>query len=179
MGVAFVFVVVEYCTQSHLSTENYNDAAQGLKRTRRFKKYTAWLRDAPDYMIDNAIRMWSHIWRRNAARRPDQSRAGRYGEGGRRGMLWTWTTKRQRGRRMESGVVEGIPLHRQISPEESRRRKPSGDSRSPKPSEDSGSRPYMSPVGAEGDYPPELPMQPVEIPLEESIYSYRPSYRPS
>ena len=176
MGVAFVFVVLEYCTQSHLSTENYNDAAQGLKRTRTFKKYTAWLRDAPDYMIDNAIRLWSHIWRRNA--RPiDKSHAGRYGQGGRRSLLWTWTTKRQRGRRMESGVIEGIPLHRQISPEESRLRRPSMNSRSPKPSEDSGSRPYMSPVDAEGDYPPDLPTQPADIPLEESRYAYRPSYR--
>ena len=174
MGVAFVFIVVEYCTQSHLSTENYDDAAQGLRRTRIFKKYTAWLRDGPDYMIDNAIRLWSHIWRSNA-RRTDQSHAGRYGHGGRRSLLWTWTTKRQRGRRMESGVIEGIPLHRQISPAESRRRGLRGKSRSPMPSEDNGSRPYMSPDSAEGDYPPELPMQPVEIPLEESRYST--SYR--
>lgn len=178
MGAAFVFIVVEYCTQSHLSTENYDDAAKGLKRTRRFKKYTAWLRDGPDYMIDNAIRLWSHIWRSNARRMStDKSQAGRYGQGGRRSLLWTWTTKRQRGRRMESGIIEGIPLHQQVSPRESRRRAPSSNSRSPKPSEDTGFRPYMSPVSAEWDYPPELPTQPVEIPLEERTYSYRATYR--
>ena len=39
-----IYLVMEYCTQSHLSTEDYESAAQGLKMTRWFKKHTTWLR---------------------------------------------------------------------------------------------------------------------------------------
>ncbi len=44
MAVGLLYVVNEYCTQSHLSTEDYESAAEGLRTTRRFKKYTMWLR---------------------------------------------------------------------------------------------------------------------------------------
>lgn len=50
-GVSCVFltaglvnVVIEYCTQTHPITEDYDSAAQGHRATRRFKKYTAWIR---------------------------------------------------------------------------------------------------------------------------------------
>ena len=177
MGVAFAFIVIEYCTQSHLSTENYADAMQGLKRTRQFKKYTAWLRDVPDFIINSIKRLWfEFIWRRRT-RYSQDLQAGRYGQGGRRSLLWTWTTKRrqrgrsQGGRRSRSNGIEGIPLHRQGSAEHSRQ--PLKRFRSPK---DPEIEPYMSPVSQEGEYPPELPLQPVEIPLEEGRVR-RSSYR--
>ena len=44
MAVGLSYVVNEYCTQSHLSTEDYESAAEGLRTTRRFKKYTIWFR---------------------------------------------------------------------------------------------------------------------------------------
>ena len=175
MGVAFAFIVIEYCTQSHLSTENYADAMQGLKRTRQFKKYTAWLRDVPDFIISIIKRLWSKfIWRRST-RYSQDLQAGRYGQGGRRSLLWTWKTKRrQRGRRSAGdGIIEGIPLHRQGSAEHSRVVEPLKRFRSPK---DPEREPYTSPVSQEGEYPPELPLQPVEIPLEEGRVR-RPSYR--
>ena len=169
MGVAFTFVVVEYCTQSHLSTEDYASAMQGLKRTRRFKKYTAWLRDVPDYIIDITKRLWSYVWRRNI-RHIDNSNEGRHGHGGRRSLLWTWATNHKRGRRINSGFIEGVPLHRQGSGS------PQGELRTmesaPKVAE---MAPYMSPVEPEGAFPADLPMQPVEIPLEEG--RWRSSYR--
>ena len=171
MGIAFAFIVIEYCTQSHLSTENYKDAMQGLKRTRQFKKYTAWLRDVPDFIINIIKRLWSKIWRRSTSYSEDLQ-AGRYGQGGRRSLLWTWTTKRQRGRSMGDGIIEGIPLHRQVSAEHSRGAESSKRSRSPN---DTEMEAYTSPVSHEGEYPPDLPLQPVEIPLEEG--RIRSSYR--
>ena len=163
MGIAFAFIVIEYTTQSHLSTEHYGDAMQGLKRTRQFKKYTAWLRDVPDFIIDIIKRLWFKLWRRRTSYSEDLQ-AGRYGQGGRRSLLWTWKTKRQRGRRMGDGIMDGIPLHRQGSPEHSRVAESSKRSRSPNYTD---MDPYTSPLSYEGDYPPELPSQPVEIPLEE------------
>ncbi|KAL8797453.1 MAG: hypothetical protein Q9195_000269 [Heterodermia aff. obscurata] len=157
MGIAFAFVVIEYCTQSHLSTEDYGDAMQGLRRTRQFKKYTAWLRDVPDFIINIIKRLWSKIWRRSTIYSKDLQ-IGRYGQGGRRSLLWTWTTKRKR------VIMEGIPLHRQGSAEHSRTAESSRGFRSPK---DTEMDPYSSPISHEGDYPPQLPVQPVEIPLEE------------
>ena len=44
MGIALAYLVMEYCTQSHLSTEDYGKAIRGLQRTRRFKKITRWFR---------------------------------------------------------------------------------------------------------------------------------------
>ena len=42
--VGLIYIVAEYCTQSHLATEDYASACQGIKWTRRFKKYTYWFR---------------------------------------------------------------------------------------------------------------------------------------
>lgn len=44
LTAGLVSIVIEYCTQTHLSTEEYDSAAQGLRATRRLKKYTAWIR---------------------------------------------------------------------------------------------------------------------------------------
>lgn len=44
LTVGLIYIVIQYCTQSHLSTEDYDSAAKGLRSTRRFKKYTVWLR---------------------------------------------------------------------------------------------------------------------------------------
>jgi hypothetical protein len=81
MSIAFAFIVVEWCTQSHLSTENYDDAMQGLRRTRRFRKYTAWLRGLPNLIIRLTKRWWFMM----LARRTQGPR-------GRRSLVWTWQT---------------------------------------------------------------------------------------
>ena len=44
MAAGLSYVVNEYCTQSHLSTEDYESASESLRTTRRFKKSTMWLR---------------------------------------------------------------------------------------------------------------------------------------
>ncbi|KAL8831432.1 MAG: hypothetical protein Q9191_000876 [Dirinaria sp. TL-2023a] len=88
MVVAFVFIVVEWCTQSHLSTNHYQSAMQGLRRTRRFKKYTAWFRGIPDLTI--LAGRWAWIVVTGRGRRYDVK--GRKGWE-RRSLVWTWQTQ--------------------------------------------------------------------------------------
>ena len=74
MTVAITFIVTEYCTQSHLSSEDYQDAINGLKATRWFKKHTLWVRRAPDLLIRFLKYLYSRILNR--------------GSGSRRGLPW-------------------------------------------------------------------------------------------
>ncbi len=39
-----LYVLVEWCIQAHLSTEDYDSAMNGLWRVRRFRRFTLWLR---------------------------------------------------------------------------------------------------------------------------------------
>lgn len=43
MAISFVFIAWEWVTQSHMSTEDYQQATKGLRTTRRFKTWTRWL----------------------------------------------------------------------------------------------------------------------------------------
>lgn len=40
---SFSVIVWEWVTQSHMSTEHYEESMKGLKTTRRFKKYTKFI----------------------------------------------------------------------------------------------------------------------------------------
>lgn len=44
MFLAMFYITVEWCQQSFLSTENYNDAMEGLKMTRSYRQYTYFVR---------------------------------------------------------------------------------------------------------------------------------------
>ncbi|CAI6333681.1 unnamed protein product [Periconia digitata] len=44
MGLGMAYIVLEWLLQAHLSTEDYKDAARGLVRVRRFRRYTYWIR---------------------------------------------------------------------------------------------------------------------------------------
>jgi hypothetical protein len=44
MGIGMFYVALEWCIQAHLCTENYKDAMIGLKRVRRFRRFTVWIR---------------------------------------------------------------------------------------------------------------------------------------
>lgn len=61
LTVSSFFIVVEYCTQSHLSTEEYDKAARGLWTVRRLKKYTYYFRRVPDYFIDMVMRVFHQL----------------------------------------------------------------------------------------------------------------------
>jgi hypothetical protein len=44
MAIGMIYVVIEWCLQSHLSTESYPEAMNGLWRVRRFRRFTNWMR---------------------------------------------------------------------------------------------------------------------------------------
>ena len=87
MVLGLLSIVNEYCTQSHLSTENYDSAARGLRTTRRWKKSTMWIRSSTASLTssfhfatfsllkpNSKTLSWDHltkderIWRRRAKR---------------------------------------------------------------------------------------------------------------
>lgn len=44
MGLGIIYIVIEWCLQSHLSTEDYENAMRGLQMARRFRRSIAWMR---------------------------------------------------------------------------------------------------------------------------------------
>jgi hypothetical protein len=52
MATAMLYIVTEWCLQSHLSTASMNDAARGLYLTRRFRWLTSPFRNAVHYTIE-------------------------------------------------------------------------------------------------------------------------------
>ena len=80
MTAGLAYIAVEFCTQSHLSTEDYGRAMQGLKQTRRFKRYTLVFRAIPDLAIKAAKLLSSKSSRGRT--RP-----------GRRSLVWTLKTR--------------------------------------------------------------------------------------
>ena len=51
MSAGLAYIVHEYCTQSHFSTEDYGRAMQGLRMTRWWKKHTRYIKIIPDLVI--------------------------------------------------------------------------------------------------------------------------------
>ncbi|KAL9034411.1 MAG: hypothetical protein Q9180_005423 [Flavoplaca navasiana] len=81
MSVGLAYIVFEYCTQSHLSTEDYDRAMNGLKHTRWFKKQTRFIRTVPDVLINWGKLFWHKITRGKTRR-------------GRRSLVWTVACKK-------------------------------------------------------------------------------------
>lgn len=80
MSAGLAYIVHEYCTQSHFSTEHYGRAMQGLRMTRWWKKYTYFVRVVPDMVIKGGKLCWFKI-KGGKARR------------GRRSLVWTADTE--------------------------------------------------------------------------------------
>ena len=74
--MSLLFIVVEYCVQSHMSTEEYDNAIRGLRAVRRFKKYTYYFRTVPELVIDVVKRLFHSV-------------LGKRVRGGRRSLVWT------------------------------------------------------------------------------------------
>ena len=83
MLISFTYIVAEWCIQSHLSTSSYSSARSGLLLTRRFKRYTSFLHDGPNWVIERVAYTW--VTR--------VSRRGQYIQSGRRSLVWTWKSK--------------------------------------------------------------------------------------
>lgn len=79
MCAAFAFIVVEYCTQSHLSTEDYAKAARGLRWTRWYKKQTFFVRTVTNSCV-SVVKTVCH------------KALGGTVERGRRSLVWHWKT---------------------------------------------------------------------------------------
>lgn len=98
MCIAFAFIVAEYCTQSYLSTVDYEKSRQGLRWTRWFKKHTYLLRSIPHMCIGCGIHLWLRIMGKKAICEE-------------RNLLWTWKTKEPE----RSPVLEGQGSNLQLS----------------------------------------------------------------
>lgn len=101
MSIGFAFVVLEWCTQSHLSSEDYGKASRGLRRTRWFKKHTAWFRDIPEVLIELVLKVRYNLVCGHAERP------------GRRSLVWTWQTKQR-----PPGTIEGSGVRNRHDTEE-------------------------------------------------------------
>ncbi|KAF2816347.1 uncharacterized protein BDZ99DRAFT_407064 [Mytilinidion resinicola] len=55
MGLSMVYIVIEWCLQSHLSTENYSKAQRGLQRTRLYRRITFPIRIVTRYIGDTTF----------------------------------------------------------------------------------------------------------------------------
>jgi hypothetical protein len=51
LGLGLIYVVLEWCLQAHISTENVKSARKGLQRTRRFRRVFHWPRWASQKCI--------------------------------------------------------------------------------------------------------------------------------
>lgn len=72
MAAGLCYIVLECCTQNHISTEDYGRAMQGLKMTRWFREHTRFVRFVPNHTIRLGKVLF---WRVNGGR----SRRGRRG----------------------------------------------------------------------------------------------------
>lgn len=61
MFIAISFLVAEWCEQSHLNTEDFDQAMKGLRVTRWYKKHTIWIRRIPDWIIGRIKDGWHHL----------------------------------------------------------------------------------------------------------------------
>ncbi|CAF9941422.1 hypothetical protein IMSHALPRED_002569 [Imshaugia aleurites] len=83
MSTGLAYIVTEYCTQSHISTENYARAMRGLRSTRWFKKQTRFVRFVPDLVIRCGKVVFHGI-------------SGGRSRRGRRSLVWTADTQSYR-----------------------------------------------------------------------------------
>ncbi|CAD6566990.1 MAG: hypothetical protein ASARMPRED_000454 [Alectoria sarmentosa] len=88
--VGLAYIVAEFCTQSHLATEDFRDASEGVKVTRWFKKYTYWLR----LLLSLCDEILFLIWK--VVRFPWQRATGRQPTAFNKTLIWDWKVKPSR-----------------------------------------------------------------------------------
>lgn len=64
MGIGMIYIVVEWCLQSHLSTEDYAAARRGLDRTRRYRLITYPIRLALRFLISRMLTLFAFTARK-------------------------------------------------------------------------------------------------------------------
>ena len=96
LAVGLAYIVAEYCTQSHLATEDFDSACEGIRLTRRFKKYTYWIRlllDLWDQILILALKVIGYPWQKAAGRGPTPTN---------KTLVWDWRVKPKKDRRRSS-----------------------------------------------------------------------------
>lgn len=64
MGIGMIYIVVEWCLQSHLSTENYAAAQRGLEHTRRYRLITYPIRLTLRFLISRMLTLFAFTARK-------------------------------------------------------------------------------------------------------------------
>lgn len=103
MATAMLYIVTEWCLQSHLSTASMSDAARGLYLTRRFRWLTSPFRDAIHHAIEGvyAVRKLFQSAQRHGGTENDVAESRQY----RRSVRWTkLPTKRTQHKIASNGV---------------------------------------------------------------------------
>lgn len=80
MCAGFAYIVAEYCTQAHISTDHYGRAMHGMMMTRRYKKYTRRIRTLIHDGLDAVTLGWRTI-------------RGHHVRPGRKSLRWDWRTR--------------------------------------------------------------------------------------
>lgn len=100
LSVALAFIIAEWCSQSHLSTMDYDAASRGLKRTRFWKHHTVWLRRTPNAIIQSMVVItWATVGLVNKRKQRVH---------GRRSLIWSAVIKHRR--RPPPIVIHGVPV---------------------------------------------------------------------
>ena len=88
--IGLCYIINEYCTQSHLSTDDYGRAMHGLKITRWYKRYTMFFRGVPNRGI-NAVKYITSFFVAKGSQQTasEESRTTAGARGRRRGLIWT------------------------------------------------------------------------------------------
>lgn len=89
--VGLAYIVAEFCTQSHLATENFGNASEGIRLTRRCKKYTYWFRSLLGLWDSVLFLLWTVV------RFPWQRATGRPPTAFNKTLVWDWKVKTPRG----------------------------------------------------------------------------------
>ena len=99
--MGLTYIVSEFCSQSHLATEDFDDAVAGMLLTRRFKKYTYWFRmllglwDKLLLLFSKVVRIsWEKVTRRKKAATQESKARNKT-------LYWGWRVERRR-RRLSS-----------------------------------------------------------------------------
>jgi hypothetical protein len=143
---ALLFIIAEWCSQSHLSTMNYEAASRGLKRTRSWKQHTVLLRRAPNAIIESVVVVsWAIAALFNGRHQMKR---------GRRSLIWS--AKTQHLRRPPPIVLHRAPLSEAGDEEDFQllnlTRSPSDDTSLRSISAPSPSHLRVSPSGSSTDY---------------------------
>lgn len=106
MALAMLYIVTEWCLQSHLSTADMGDAARGLYLTRRFRWVTSPFRDAIHYAIEGGYALRKFVLR--SRNNHDANESSSASQQHRRSVRWTRHAANRKIKEVQPKII--IPL---------------------------------------------------------------------